>query len=108
VSAWDAQYTAIYTDVTLAVEQVIAGTPGAEVTFRIAGGIVGNMGMRTSNDPVFFEGERAIVFLDTASAPASVVGLFQGKCPIRDGTVTWDKQTLAVDAFIDAVRAVLR
>ena len=34
VSAWNAQYTAIYTDVTLAVEQVIAGTPGAEVTFR--------------------------------------------------------------------------
>ena len=31
-SAWDAQHTAIYTDVTLAVERVLAGTPGEVVT----------------------------------------------------------------------------
>ena len=55
-SAWDAHHTAIYTDVTLAVERVLAGTPGEMVTLRVAGGRVGGMGMRTSNDAVFREG----------------------------------------------------
>ena len=48
-SAWDAQHTAIYTDVTLAVERVLAGTSEEVVTLRVAGGSVGGMGMRTSN-----------------------------------------------------------
>src|ERR1051326_8555412 len=65
-SAWDAQHTAIYTDVTLMVERVLAGTPGETVTLRVAGGSVGGMGMRTSNDAVFWEGERVIVFLETS------------------------------------------
>ncbi len=68
-SAWDAHHTAIHTDVTVAVERAILGSPGDEVTFRIAGGIVGSMGMRTSNDPVFRDGERVIVCLDTTSVP---------------------------------------
>jgi hypothetical protein len=104
-SDWNAQYTAIYTDVTVAVEEVIKGSPGAEVTFRIAGGIVGEIGMRTSNDPMFQDGERAIVFLDTKGIPPRVVGLHQGKYTVRDETVTRDGQTITVADFINAIRA---
>jgi len=107
-SAWNAQHTAIYTDVTVAVEEVIKGTPGAEVTFRVAGGIVGDIGMRTSNDPVFQKGERVILFLDTREVPARIVGLHQGKYPVRDGTVKWDGRVVAVGDFIDAIRAASR
>ncbi len=108
VSAWNAQHTAIYTDVTVAVEEVVKGTPGAEVTFRVAGGIVGDIGMRTSNDPVFQEGERVILFLNTREVPARVVGLHQGKYPVRDGAVKWDGQVVAVGDFLDAIRAASR
>src|SRR5690349_11947899 len=69
-SAWDAQHTAIYTDVTLAVEQVLTGSPGEVVTLRVAGGVVGDIGMRTSNDATFRAGERVIVFLDTSAVPS--------------------------------------
>src|SRR5215510_12013803 len=68
-SAWDAQHTAISTAVTVAVERMLAGTSGDTVTFQIAGGIVGGLGMHTSNDPVFYERERVIVFLDTTTVP---------------------------------------
>ena len=78
-SAWDAQHTAIYTEVTLAVERVLVGTPGQVVTLQVAGGSVGGMGMRTSNDAVFEEGERVIVFLDTSAVPSTRGGPAAGK-----------------------------
>ena len=107
-SAWDVRHTAIHTDVTVAVERTIVGAPGGEVTFRIAGGIVGSMGMRTSNDPVFQDGERVLVFLDTTTVPPSVVGLQQGKFTIRDTTVTSAGETLTLDDFIATIRTAVR
>jgi predicted methyltransferase MtxX (methanogen marker protein 4) len=79
-SSWDRTESAIYTDVTLAVDQVVAARDGmngnanfrvdgqtgrGQLVFRIGGGEVGDVGMRTSNDPVLQEGERIIVFLAT-------------------------------------------
>jgi len=107
-SAWDKHHTAIHTDVTVVVERAIVGSPGVEVTFRIAGGIAGSMGMRTSNDPVFQDGERVIVFLDTTTVPTSVVGLQQGKFTIRDNTVTSAGETLTLDDFIATIRTAVR
>lgn len=107
-SAWDAQHTAIYTDVTVAVARAILGSPGDEVTFRIAGGIVGGMGMRTSNDPVFRDGERVIVCLDTTSVPARLVGMQQGTFSVRDDTVTSAGETVSLEDFIAAMRTVVR
>jgi hypothetical protein len=107
-SAWDAHHTAIHTDVTVAVERAIVGSPGKEVTFRIAGGIVGSMGMRTSVDPVLREGERLVVFLDTLAVPASVVGLQQGTCPVQDNLVTVAGETWPLDDFMAAIRAAMR
>ena len=107
-SAWDVDHTAIYTDVTLAVERVLAGTPAVVVTLRVAGGVVGNMGMRTSNDAVFREGEQVIVFLDTTASPHSVVGLQQGKFAVQDNMVTGAGETCSLDEFLAAVRAAAR
>jgi hypothetical protein len=107
-SAWDAQQTAIYTKVTLAVERVLVGTPAEVVTLQVAGGSVDGIGMRTSNDAVFREGERVIVCLDTTAVPSSVVGLQQGKFIVKDDTVNRADETWSLDEFIAAVRAVAR
>ena len=107
-SAWDVQHTAIYTKVTLAVERMLVGLPREVVTLQVAGGTVGDMGMRTSNDAVFREGERVIVCLDTSAVPGSVVGLQQGKFLVQDDTVSTTEETWDLDAFIAAVRAIAR
>jgi hypothetical protein len=108
VSAWDAQYTAIYTDVTLEVERVLTGPPGERVTFRVPGGRVGGMGMGTSNDATFRVGERVIVCLDTRVVPSTVVGMQQGKFPVEDNMVIRDDETWSLDEFIAAVRPAAR
>jgi hypothetical protein len=92
----------------VAVERAIVGSPGKEVTFRIAGGVVGRMGMRTSVDPVVRDGERVLVFLDTSAVPASVVGLRQGTCPVQDNMVTVAGETWPLEDFIAAIRTVMR
>jgi len=107
-SAWDVHHTAIHTDVTVAVERAMVGSPGDQVTFRIAGGIVGSMGMRTSNDPVFRDRERVIVCLDTTSVPARLVGMQQGVFPVRDDTVTSAGETVSLEDFMAAIRTVVR
>ena len=106
-SAWDAQHTAIHTDVTVAVERMLAGTPGDIVTLRVAGGIVEGMGMRTSNDPTFQDGEQVIVFLDTTTNPSSVVGMQQGKFTIKDNLVTLADETVSLEECIATVRSAL-
>lgn len=107
-SAWNVHHTAIYTTVTLAVERVLAGISRETVTLQVAGGIVGGMGMRTSNDAVFREGERVIVCLDTSAVPPTVVGLQQGKFMITDNMVTGAEKTWSLDDFIAAVRTATR
>jgi hypothetical protein len=107
-SAWDAQHTAIYTTVTLAVERVLVGTAAEVVALQVAGGSVGNMGMRTSTDAVFQEGERVIVFLDTSPVPSTVVGMQQGKFEVKDNMVTRADETWSLDEFIAAVRTAAR
>jgi hypothetical protein len=107
-SAWDAQHTAIYTDVTLAVERVLTGPSGEVVTLRVAGGMVGGIGMRTSTDATFREGERVIVFLDTSAVPSTMVGMQQGKFEVKDNMVTGAGATWSLDEFIAAVRAAAR
>ncbi len=107
-SAWDARHTAIYTTVTLAVERVLVGAAAKVVTLQVAGGSVGRMGMRTSNDAVFRDGERAIVFLDTSAVPSTVVGMQQGKFTVKDDTVTGIGEAWRLEEFITAVRAAAR
>lgn len=106
-SAWDTQHTAIYTDVTVAAERVLAGPPWATVTLRVAGGIVEGIGMSTSNDAVFQDGERVIVFLDTTAFPGRVVGMQQGKFTVKDNLVTRADESVNLEEFIATVRSVI-
>ncbi len=107
-SGWNAAHTAIHTDVTVAVEAAVKGAPGSQVTLRIAGGEVGDVGMRTSTDPVFQNGERVVLFLGTVGASAQVVGMRQGKFTVRDGRVRVDGKTMAVADFLDTIRGLAR
>ena len=107
-SAWDARYTAIHTDVTLAVELVLIGPREEKVTLRVLGGRVGSMGMRTSIDAVFRNGERVIVCLDTHTVPHTVVGMQQGKFEVKDNTVARASESWDLQAFIEAVRTAAR
>jgi hypothetical protein len=107
-SAWEAQQTAIHTDVTVAVERALVGAPGDEVQFRVAGGTVGGVGMRSSNDPRFQVGERVIVFLDTRTVPASVVGMQQGKFVVQENIVMGLGEVWTLDDFIVALDTARR
>ena len=107
-SAWDDQHTAIHTDVTVEVEQVLTGLPGEVVTLRVLGGVVGGVGMGTSNDATFRVGERVIVCLDTNAVPNTVVGMQQGKFTVEDNTVSRADETWSLDEFIAAVRTAAR
>jgi hypothetical protein len=108
VSTWNVTHTAIYTDVTVEVEEAMKGTVGPEVTFRIAGGEVGPIGMRTSTDPTFRMGERVIVFLRREGSTEQLFGLQHGKFTVSDGTVTQDGQVMPVPDFRSAIRAAPR
>lgn len=105
VAAWNEHHTAIYSDITVVVEHTIAGTPSVEVTFRSAGGIVDGVGMRTSNDPIFVDGERLVIFLDTTVTPATVVGLHQGKYTVSQDRVLYEGQSHTLQDFLSIVRA---
>jgi hypothetical protein len=107
-SAWDAKYAAIYTDVTLEVERVLTGPPRAVVTLRVPGGRVGGMGMGTSNDATFRQGERVIVCLDTNAVPSTVVGMQQGRFTVEDDRVIRADETWSLREFIAAVRTAAR
>src|SRR4029453_4549193 len=99
-SAWDDQHTAIHTDVTVEVEQVLTGLPREVVTLRVLGGVVGGVGMGTSNGPTFRVGERVIVCLDTHAVPSSVVGMQQGKFTVEEKTVIRLAETWSSKNFI--------
>ena len=108
VSAWNDQHTAIHTDVTVAVEEAIKGSPGGEVTFRVSGGIVGDTGMRTSTDPVFGRANRSSYFSTLRVVPARVTGHLQGKYTVQNGSVIRDGQREPVASFTKAIRAASR
>jgi hypothetical protein len=108
VSAWNATHTTIHTDVVLEVEEAMKGAVGPEVTFRIAGGEVGDIGMRTSTHPTFRIGEQVIVFLHAEGSTAELFGLQQGKFTVSDDTVTQDGQVVPLPDFRAAIRAASR
>src|SRR5262245_7231064 len=105
LSAWNDLHTAIYTEARVEVEERIKGVVGPEFTFRITGGQVGEIGMRTSTDPTFRQGERVIVFLHTSGSTIQLFGQQQGKVTVSDDTVTQAGQVMPVPDFSAAIRA---
>ena len=69
---------------------------------------MGDIGMRTSNDPVFQVGERVLVFLNAKEVVPRLVGLSQGKYMVKGGMVTRDGQAMTVADFISAILSALQ
>jgi len=106
-STWNNPHTAILTDSTVVVEQVIKGSPVETVTVRTSGGMVGKVGLWVEDEPPLRIGEEAVLFLDTRQMPARVVGAFQGMYVVRDGTVTWEGRTVPLAEFLNTIQTAI-
>ena len=86
-SDWDAKHERIFTTVELKVVERWKGAPasGAADHLRVVqpGGTVGDLTMTVTGLSTFSPGERALVFLRGAANNARVLGLGQGKRPMR-------------------------
>lgn len=87
-SAWDSRHERIISTVELAVVERWKGAakPGAasdHITVVQPGGTVGDLTMTVTGLSTFSPGERALVFLRGASTNAQVLGMSQGKRPVR-------------------------
>lgn len=113
-SFWNADRTAIVTDVTMRVVETVGQRAGsaamsAEVVFRVDGGEVEGIGMRTSNSPVFRPGEQAIVFLERGTAAAlTIVGKREGVFRIQNGRLLQGKSVLDMSTLKAEVRSALQ
>ena len=83
-SHWNAAHTMIVTDVTIAVAELLKGTPGSTITLTQIGGEVDGMRYSVAGSPVFRNGEEVLVFAwrDAQGRP-QVDGLAQGKFEIQ-------------------------
>jgi hypothetical protein len=110
-SSLNSDQSAIYTDVTLHVSDVVLSRlekqVQLEITFRVAGGDIGGDEVRTSIDPVFEVGDDGIFLLslDAAGDPLSLVGYSQGYFRIESGMVSFDGSKMPVDEFVSQIRA---
>jgi hypothetical protein len=88
-AAWDERHERIYSTIDLKIVESwksANGTPlppATHVTVVQPGGTVGDITMTVTGLGTFVPGERSLVFLRGPSAHAQVVGMTQGKRPIR-------------------------
>jgi hypothetical protein len=109
-SSFNADRSAMHTDVTLHVSDIVLSrSPDQvqqEITFRVAGGDIAGGEMRTSVDPVFKEGDEGIFLLriDTPDEPLSLVGQSQGFFLIEGGMVSVEGARRPVDALVSEIK----
>jgi len=83
---WDTKHQQIFSTIELKVVERWKGAPnGREDHLRIIqpGGTVGDLTMTVTGLSTFTKGERALVFLRGTATDARVLGLGQGKRPMR-------------------------
>ncbi len=93
-SQWNKERTAIYTHVTISVEEQVKGTSyPREVTIRQPGGKVGDIRMKVSDMPTFKKGEEVVVFLEMEKGKEvlRVTGMMQGKFSVKIDPTTGEK-----------------
>jgi hypothetical protein len=87
-SRWDSSRRRIYTDVTVAVDEVYKGSArvGQALVITRLGGSVGGVGMRVAGEVSLAPGEESILFLRRhdarRGARLTVVGMAQGKLTV--------------------------
>lgn len=91
-SYWDAQQGAIFTAITLDVDEVLKGTlSAAQITLTQRGGTVGDVHAWVLGNPEFVVGERALVFVSvSADGTLRATQLYQGKLSIVTDDFTGD------------------
>jgi hypothetical protein len=84
-SKWTSDHSAIYTEVTLKVERAYKGDNkvGELLVVRREGGSVDGIAMKVYGAPAFSMGEEVVVFSEMRGATRWVVGMAQGKLPVR-------------------------
>jgi hypothetical protein len=84
-SAWDDRHEKIFTTIELSVVESWKGgaAPASRITVVQPGGTVDDIAMVVFGLSQFTPGERTLVFLRGKTAAAGVVGMAQGKRPMR-------------------------
>jgi len=88
-AAWDQRHERIYSTIELKVVEswkagaAMAGVPADRLTVVQPGGTVGDISMTVTGLSAFVPGERTLVFLRGPANRAQVVGMTQGKRPVR-------------------------
>jgi Matrixin len=97
-SHFDAARGQIFTDVTLAVDEIIAGPPlPPTVTLRQPGGQVGNVRTWIEGSPEFVIGERVLVYLkEVRDGTLRVLQLYQGKLSVMIDPLTGDEIAIRI------------
>lgn len=102
-SEWDENMTSISTIVRLSVFERLKGSAASgSLSFKVEGGVVGEIGQKNSNSPLFWPNERVIVFIDPQYR---LVDEFQGKFQVRDGVVV--ERGLLLSAFLTEIKDIL-
>ncbi len=98
---------AIYTFVTIDVEEVLKGEiSGNELTLRVPGGTVGEETMVVEHEPDFMIGEKVLVFAARQVDGQDVLyNAENGKYTIEDGIVV--EKGVPLEGYILAIRAYL-
>jgi hypothetical protein len=89
-SAWDQRHVKILTTIQLSVVETWKGSaqPASHITVVQPGGTVGDVAMVVFGLSQFTPGERTLVFLRGKTTSAGVVGMSQGKRPMRRDAAT--------------------
>jgi hypothetical protein len=99
-SAWNEEYTLIYTHYAIAVADAITGEPAPTVRLRIAGGRVGDTTLAVSHAPVLTAGEVVVLFLKAGPETATagryfLCGADAGVLAVENGLVQSTGEPLA-------------
>jgi hypothetical protein len=82
-SAWDTDHRNILSTIALGVRETLKGKPTARLAIVQVGGAIDGVVMQVQGQASFTAGERAVFFLRGDEQACAVVGLGQGKRPLR-------------------------
>ena len=95
---WNEERTAIYTYVTISVEEDLKGKAGGkEIIISHLGGEVGEIGMAVSDAASFKEDEEVFLFLKKGKKPEvkEIAGRAQGKFRVKKDEVTGERMVIS-------------
>jgi hypothetical protein len=107
-SHWDRTARQVFTDVRIAVDEVLLGNVAARsVTVRVTGGRVGGLDVWVEGNPEFRRGETVLLFLQVGrDGRLRVAHLYQGKFSVVVNALTGEE--LALRAVAPDVRVLSR